>query len=230
MRLIMVRHGDPNYEHDCLTAKGHQQAAAVAERLAGEGITAIYSSPMGRARQTASYTEKRLGLTATVLDFMHEITWGGPGLPDNGHPWTLGDRMMTEITDTAPLTDWRHHPYFRGNAAVDNYDMVTRAFDRVLETLGYRHTDMRFLCTAPAEQTVALFSHGGSGACVIAHLLALPFPYLTSAMTYDFTSVTVLNFPSRPGEYVFPRLELFNDVHHLQGASGPVIQQTPDPV
>ena len=28
MRIIFVRHGEPDYEHDCLTAKGREQAAA----------------------------------------------------------------------------------------------------------------------------------------------------------------------------------------------------------
>ena len=36
MRLIMVRHGEPDYEKDCLTETGRQQAAAAAERLAAE--------------------------------------------------------------------------------------------------------------------------------------------------------------------------------------------------
>ena len=27
MRIIFVRHGDPDYEHDTLTEKGHREAA-----------------------------------------------------------------------------------------------------------------------------------------------------------------------------------------------------------
>jgi probable phosphoglycerate mutase len=84
MRIIFVRHGEPDYEHDCLTKTGSHQAAAVAERLSEEGITAIYSSPNGRARETAEYTARRLGLPITLLDFMHEISWGGPGIPRLG--------------------------------------------------------------------------------------------------------------------------------------------------
>ena len=49
MRIIFVRHGKPDYVHDCLTDAGKRQAAAAAERLAGEGITGIYASPCGRA-------------------------------------------------------------------------------------------------------------------------------------------------------------------------------------
>ena len=67
-----------------------------------------------------------------------------------------------------------------------------------------------------SRRQFAVFSHGGSGACVLAHLLALPFPYVCTVMPYDFTSVIILELPLRPGEYVKPRLELFNDCAHIQ--------------
>ena len=37
MRIIFVRHGEPDYARDCLTDAGRRQAAAAAERLAGGG-------------------------------------------------------------------------------------------------------------------------------------------------------------------------------------------------
>ena len=39
MRIIFVRHGEPDYARDCLTEAGRRQAAAAAERLAEEGIS-----------------------------------------------------------------------------------------------------------------------------------------------------------------------------------------------
>ena len=39
MRLILVRHGDPDYALDCLTELGHRQAETVAKRLMEEGQT-----------------------------------------------------------------------------------------------------------------------------------------------------------------------------------------------
>ena len=49
MRLIIVRHGDPDYEHDTLTAQGHREAQLAAERLSRLEIAAFYVSPLGRA-------------------------------------------------------------------------------------------------------------------------------------------------------------------------------------
>ena len=60
-------------------------------------------------------------------------------------------------------------------------------------------------------------------------MLGLPFPYVLTVMPYYFTSVIILEFPDAPGEYVRPRLELFNDVSHLSAPSeAPKIQQEKD--
>ena len=227
MRIIFVRHGEPDYEHDCLTPAGRLQAAAAAERLAPEGISKIYSSINGRAQETAGYTARRLGLPVTVLPWMHEISWGGPGLPENGHPWTLSDRMIDLEGYDFAAGDWRKHPYFQGNVAVEYYDMIAGELDKLLAGHGYRHEQgVRFACETDQQETIDLFSHGGSGGCALAHLLALPFPYVTACLTYDFTSVIILSFPVRKGGYVHPRLELFNDTAHIRtDGSGPKIQQ-----
>ena len=225
MRIIFIRHGEPDYTNDCLTATGRKQAAAAAERLSGEGITAIYASPCGRASETAGYTARRLGLDVTTLDYMREISWGGPGIPHNGHPWTLGDRMLSEGFDFRGQ-DWRQHPYFKGNIATEYCNRIEREFDTFLMSHGYRHEGRRFLCTGGADETLAVFSHGGSGACALAHILDLAFPYVASVLPYDFTSIIILDFPAREGQYVFPRLELFNDCAHIhRDAGGPRIQK-----
>ena len=122
MRLIFVRHGEPDYEHDCLTERGQIQAEAAAERLREEGIEEIYSSPLGRAAETAAVTAEALGLPVKILDHMRELHWGsadGTPLPRNGHPWDLADLLAAEGFD---LTDpaWREHPYFRANIALSN--------------------------------------------------------------------------------------------------------------
>ena len=41
MRIVFVRHGEPDYERDCLTEKGKLQAKAAAKRLVRENIQEI---------------------------------------------------------------------------------------------------------------------------------------------------------------------------------------------
>jgi probable phosphoglycerate mutase len=229
MRIIFVRHGEPDYEKDCLTSRGQLQAERAAKRLKREGISRIYSSPMGRAYYTAMALSKELGLPVTKLDFMHEITWGGEGVPFEGHPWTLSDMMICEEDFDFFGKDWRKHPYFEKNTATPEYDRVGPEFDEFLEAEGYLHEGTRFKCVKENNDTIAVFSHGGSGACVLAHILSLPFPYVCTVMPYDFTSIITLEFPVRKGGYVHPRIELFNDIEHIKGISdGLKLQQRPD--
>ena len=229
MRLIMVRHGEPNYEKDCLTPRGREQARACAQRLRKENISRIFASSMGRARETASFTAELLGLPVTILDFMREITWGGEGIPEDGHPWTLADRMIQEENCDFFAADWRAHPWWKGNRATDCYDLVAERIDALLAEQGFVHDGRRFLCRRENAETLALFSHGGSGGAALSHLLSLPFPYVLTVMPYYFTSVIILEFPSAPGAYVRPRLELFNDICHLTpDADGPKIQARRD--
>ena len=73
MRLMIVRHGEPNYEFDTLTERGWLEAASAAERLAKLKIQAFYVSPLGRAQDTASCTLKKMHRTAVTLDWLQEF-------------------------------------------------------------------------------------------------------------------------------------------------------------
>ena len=53
MKLVIIRHGEPDYEIDGLTEKGKVEADLLAERLAGFHMDENYVSPLGRARETA---------------------------------------------------------------------------------------------------------------------------------------------------------------------------------
>ncbi len=66
------------------------------------------------------------------------------------------------------------------------------------------------------DQTVAIFSHGGSSSVALAHMFGLAFPWVLSAVRLDFTSVTVVELSNEKGNLVFPKLTLLNDSKHLE--------------
>jgi probable phosphoglycerate mutase len=85
-RLLMLRHGQT--EHSAqrrysgradlpLTELGERQAAAAAARLADtNGVAAVVSSPLRRARQTAQPVADALGVPLTVHDGLIETDFG----------------------------------------------------------------------------------------------------------------------------------------------------------
>ena len=221
MRIIFVRHGEPDYAHDCLTEMGRLQAVDAAERLRNEGIEEIFSSPQGRAAETAAATADLLKRPVQTLDYMRELHWGsidGTPLPSDGHPWDLADLMAEEGWD---LTNpgWREHPYFRNNQVTANADLVAEKTDEWLRTLGYEREGAFYRCVRPdnRQKTGALFSHGGSSAAAIGHILNLPFPYACGLFHLEFTGITIIRLDRNPGSRRLPCLELANDGRHIQG-------------
>ena len=73
MRIIIVRHGDPNYELDTLTKTGWREAELAAEYLSKLQVKAFYVSPLGRAQDTAGCTLKKMNRTAETLDWLREL-------------------------------------------------------------------------------------------------------------------------------------------------------------
>ena len=222
MRIMIIRHGEPDYEHDCLTERGRAQAEAAAERLREEGIGEIYSSPLGRAAQTARAASGLLGLPVRTLDFMRELNWGsmdGNPVAADGHPWDLADRMAAEGWD---LTDpaWREHEYFRNNTVTAEADHVAEKTDEWLLSLGYERNGAYYRCIRPDDRqmTVALFCHGGSSAAAMGHILNLTFPYACAVFHLEFTGISVIRLDRRPGSQSLPCLELVNDSRHIRGA------------
>ena len=139
MRILFVRHGEPDYAHDCLTETGRAQAQAAAVRLRGEGIEEIWSSPLGRAQETAKAASEALGLPVQTLDFMREVTWGstdGAELYAGGHPWAIVDEMARQGIELN-YPDWRESPYFRTNRVVECVDSVEKGIDDWLAGFGY---------------------------------------------------------------------------------------------
>jgi len=222
MRILFIRHGEPDYANDCLTEQGKLQAAAAAERLRDEGIEEIYSSPLGRAAETAAAASEVLRLPVKTLDFMRELHWGsvdGTPIPSGGHPWDLADLLAADGWDlTSPL--WRNHPYFAANRVTAEADHVAFETDAWLLSLGYERNGAYYRCIRPdsMQKTIALFCHGGSSAAAMGHILNLPFPYACGLFHLEYTGITVIRLDRNPGKQTLPCLELANDGRHIRGA------------
>src|SRR5579864_9047033 len=59
-----------------LSERGRAEIAAVAERLAGDNIAAIYASPLQRTRETAGIVAARLGLPVEICEDVIELDFG----------------------------------------------------------------------------------------------------------------------------------------------------------
>ena len=88
MKILIMRHAEPYYPTDTLTAKGRLEAAALAEMVAKWDITKFYVSPLGRAKLTCQYTLDKMGCQAETMEWLREFS---PKIdkphPGNHVPW-----------------------------------------------------------------------------------------------------------------------------------------------
>ncbi|MCR5510588.1 MAG: histidine phosphatase family protein [Lachnospiraceae bacterium] len=214
MKIVFVRHGEPDYEHDCLTDEGRKQAAGVAKRLAGYNIERIYSSPMGRALETASYTAYEIGIPKDEiiqLDYMHELIWGSLDREEvyqDGHPWTIADEMVERNMDLLDH-EWPSNEYFINNRVTEYVMKTSAGIDTLLKDLGYEREGLYYRNVRENDEqfTVALFSHGGSSSAALAHVLNMTFPYVCATIHSPFTGITTLRFDTHPGSISVPCIE-----------------------
>lgn len=77
--FVLIRHAESAWSADeerPLTVAGRQAADVLPARLDGHAITAIYSSPYRRARETVSPLATRLGLPISEVRDLRERTLG----------------------------------------------------------------------------------------------------------------------------------------------------------
>ena len=224
MRIIFVRHGDPNYGKDCLTSLGHLQAEAVGKRLAGEKVSHIFSSPRGRAVQTAEHIAEQLHYAKdgiTILPFMTEISWGateGEELYQRGHPWYCVDQMISEGKSIIDGT-WREDDLFKRNKATAICDFVGKEFDAFLAERGLQREGDYSRIGDLKDETILIASHGGSSTAALSHIFNMPLPFILNFIHPEMTAVTIVFFEGERGQLIAPRVEIFNDSRHIEGIS-----------
>ena len=76
MKLLIVRHGDPDYSIDSLTPTGWAEAECLVPRMEKLDVKAFYVSPLGRARDTAAatmHTHANIALFISSVSFAFSV-------------------------------------------------------------------------------------------------------------------------------------------------------------
>lgn len=196
--LLLIRHGETDWNiagrwqghRDVpLNEKGMAQAHALARRLAGWPVAALYSSDLQRAYRTAVTVGRALG-----LEPIHE-----PLLRER-HVGTLEGMSRTEIIAKYPhlveeLLQHRFNPP-DGEGQIALRHRAVAAYQKIIQ--------------AHPQKMIALVSHGGLLNQLISHVLDLPEDRDGRLSLNGNTGLSIV------GVYEHgPRLELLNDTSHL---------------
>lgn len=223
MKLLIIRHGDPDYEHDTLTKKGHKEAKLLAKKLKKEKIDYIYSSPLGRAKDTCAYTAKALKMQDKVVikDWLREFEPCVPPANKRGFMW---DMLSGEWIDDEQMYDaknWVRNTMYENCGLEEKLRMVTDGLDGLLLEHGYRREGMVYKTEQGNHKTIALFCHFGLEMVLLSHLFGvspIPLWHHFTALTSSVT--TVYTEEREKGTAVF-RASGFSDVGHLYAKGEP---------
>ncbi|HEX7318122.1 MAG TPA: histidine phosphatase family protein [Pyrinomonadaceae bacterium] len=204
-RVLLIRHGESRgnaerrfggHSPTPLSELGHRQAEATARALANERVTAVYSSDLLRAVQTAEPLARATGLEITRTAALRERSVGlMEGL-------TFEEAAAAHPTEYAALL--RHdfeHVLAGGESYRQLLDRAAAELDRAIE----RHRG----------GTVALFSHTGTICILALHLMgALDAPRL-KPVWLSSSNCGVARFSIDHGGLI--RIKALNDTRHLIG-------------
>ena len=225
MLLYIIRHGEPDYETDTLTELGKLQAEAVGRRLFEAGIDRVFSSPLGRARETAGPLCRLSGLECTIEEWSREIDVNRMLTPiPDGEPKSISLVQNTYFRDGDNINIDYSHQFesigVRDSEMSEVCAEIVKNGDEFLERLGYKREGNNYRILRESDERVALFCHGALGRAWIASLLHIPLHIMWASFNYTHTGVTALQFKNNPNGLTAPKCLLYSDMSHIYADLG----------
>ena len=249
MRLIFIRHADPDYENDDLTEKGKREAALLAPRIAAvKNIREIYVSPFGRAKATAKPSLELLDREAVIIPWLREFSYRVED-PLTGRlhvPWDLPPEYYTKEPLFFDKDLWYTAPLYQTNPEIgENAPIVKKGFDDLMLSHGYdrlgdkpcyrvikstsdiipddERGDFSHEChRTDDDETLLFFCHLGAELLLVAQLIGVSPVLLWQNVYIAPTAVTVLNEERRYGDIAAFRIQFMGDTSHLTNGGEPV--------
>lgn len=218
MKIMIIRHGDPDYEHDSLTEKGWREAEYLSQWISKIPAKEYYVSPLGRAKDTASLTLNKVGCTAIECEWLREFD-APIDRPDvkehkkNTWDWLPQDWANEEFF--YDRNEWLNHPVMAADDVKKQYDWVVSNFDAVIEKHGYRRDGNVYRAVQPNRDVIVFFCHFGLECVLLSRLINTSPMVLWHHLCAAPSSVTILNTEERREGIVSFRISNFGDVSHL---------------
>lgn len=221
LRILLIRHAEPDYAVDSLTPKGWKEAELLSRRLVRYDIRDFYVSPLGRARDTASCTLDKLGRTAEALPWLHEFSGSYPD-PETGIrrivAWDVKPRIWKFFPGVMDINTWCDAPIFDGGDVREVWKETTDGVDTLLARYGIFRDGPVWHCDRNEAFTIALFCHFGISMAVLGYLTDISPMVLWHHTLCCPSSVTEIVTEERVKGEVSFRLIKLGDLTHLEAA------------
>ncbi len=216
MRILIIRHAEPDYPNNTLTEKGFREAELLSHRLIHRNIRDIYASPLPRAVLTAEPTAKKMDKSITTFDWLQEFRGRLTDMRGEDHiSWDIRPREWTSVPEAFDVNRWTSGKMYDTGTTRREYETVTAEFDRLLAGYGYHRDNVVYTCKENPDFTIAIFCHFALGMVLSSHLTGISPVLLWQSMFLPPSSVTEFITEERvKGEVVFKCLQM-GDTSHL---------------
>ncbi len=218
VKLLLIRHGDPDYVADSLTPTGFREAELLAERIAPLPVAEYFVSTHGRAMDTARPTLERAGRTARPCDWLREFAiWvARPDCDGLSHvPWDWLPQDWLQDPRFLDREHWFEHPVFTEKDVKGAYDGVVAAFEQVLAEHGYVRSGLLYRTERPNDETLVFFCHFGVSCVLMSRLMNVSPMVLWHGLCMLPSSVTTIYSEERRPGIVSFRASAVGDTSHL---------------
>lgn len=217
MRLLIIRHGDPDYEHDTLTEKGWKEAELLSHRISSLNVKDFYVSPLGRAKDTASLTLQKMNRIATTCDWLREFNprIDRPDVADHksiSWDWLPSDWSADENYFRRDL--WNSTTIMKDGKVKEEYDWIIKNFDMLLADYGYVRNGEVYDVRNANTDTIVFFCHFGLECVLLSHLMNVSPMILWHHTAAAPTSVTTIYTEERRKGIASFRIASFGDISH----------------
>lgn len=233
MRILLIRHGDPDYENDTLTEKGCREADLLAQRVPSLHLGECYVSPLGRAQRTAKPCLETVHCEAETLDWLQEfaakldinkapeLAAVYPDVEMEGERylprivWDMLPGYLTEHEEYMNKDAWRESLVAQCSDIVETYDKVIEEFDALLAKYGYVRENGYYRVEKESTETITFFCHFGLTCVLLSHLWNVSPFTLWNSLALAPTSVTELFTEERKQGIAYFRASKLGDISHL---------------
>jgi len=226
MRLIFIRHGEPDYANDSLTEKGIREAALLAKRVATwDNITDYYVSPLGRAQLTCKYSMDEIGRTAETLDWLREfhVVMENPSTHERSIPWDFYPDYWRNQPILFDKDKWQDFELYKDTNLKEELEKVNSGLDTLLSKYGViRDENVYRIDHENDDTTLVLFCHLGVSYVCLGHLLGISPALLWHTFFTAPTSVTVVDAEEREKGTLNFRVQVMGDTRHLDKGNEPI--------
>ena len=218
MKIIIIRHAEPDYEKNTLTAHGFTEAEALSEAYKDFQFDEAYTSPLNRAKYTAeiflkNHPDKKLVQKDWLVEMDTPIHV--PYVDHSVLPW---DFLPQHFVNEKPF--FQGDKYFsskwlQSGAIQKRYDEAAQGLDEILASNGYVRDGKLYKATHSNTKTILIFCHLGTMAVLMSHLLHVPYIFFAQHFECQTTGVTTLVTEERQQGIAQFRCLRFSDISHL---------------